>query len=68
MDKTKTRFVKRSKVDRRSPIDRRRLDIGPGYPLEQRRKKGERRSGDECRYSWRRAGRWTSNPTYAGLP
>jgi hypothetical protein len=69
MAQTKSVFAKRSLVDRRTPVDRRVLDMGPGYPSDQIREdlKG-RRHGWEDRYGWERISRWSSSPIYTDLP
>ncbi|MBU1193740.1 MAG: hypothetical protein KKE62_09535 [Proteobacteria bacterium] len=69
MAQTQSVYVKRIPVDRRSPVDRRILDMGPGYPGPERRThKKNRRRGWEDRYGWERISRWSSSPTYSDLP
>ena len=69
MPQLKTVFAKRSPLDRRSPVDRRILDIGPGYPTAQKRKiSKDRRRGWEDRFGWERISRWSSSPIYSDLP
>ncbi len=69
MTTTKKRvFMKRNAMDRRSPIDRRVLDIGPQYPSKERRTRmKDRRKGWEDRYGWERISRWSSAPVYTDL-
>jgi hypothetical protein len=65
MPQLKTVFIKRSPLDRRSPVDRRILDIEPGYPTVQKRKIfTDRRRGWEDRFGWERISRWSSSPIY----
>jgi hypothetical protein len=62
------RYVKRKLVDRRSTVDRRILDMGPGYPgTEDRITIKDRRRGWEDRYGWERISRWSSSPIYPDL-
>ena len=69
MPHTKSVYTKRCPVDRRSPVDRRILDMGPGYPGVQKRQKiKERRRGWEDRYGWERISKWSSSPIYSDLP
>ncbi len=69
MAQTKSVFAKRSLVDRRSPVDRRILDMGPGYPGDENREDlKDRRRGWEDRYGWERISRWSSSPIYTDLP
>jgi hypothetical protein len=64
----KNAHVKRKLVDRRSPVDRRILDMGPGYPgTEDRITIKDRRRGWEDRYGWERISRWSSSPIYPDL-
>ena len=61
--------IKRAIVDRRSPVNRRTLDMGPVYPKSQDRKSfKERRSGWEERCDWERISKWSSSPIYTELP
>jgi hypothetical protein len=61
--------VKRTLNDRRDSVDRRILDMGPGYPgTEARISIKERRRGWEDRYGWERVSRWSSSPVYPDLP
>lgn len=61
-------YVKRTLADRRSPVDRRILDMGPGYPgAEDRLTVKDRRRGWEDRYGWERISRWSSSPVYPDL-
>lgn len=61
--------VKRNLSDRRLSVDRRILDMGPGYPgSETRISIKERRRGWEDRYGWERVSRWSSLPVYPDLP
>ena len=62
-------YVKRTLLDRRSSVDRRILDMGPGYPgVEDRITIKDRRRGWEDRYGWERISKWSSSPTYSDLP
>ena len=62
-------YIKRSPSDRRSPVDRRILDMGPTYPMQERRKNAkDRRRGWEDRYGWERISRWSSSPIFSDLP
>jgi hypothetical protein len=62
-------YEKRTLIDRRSPVDRRILDMGPGYPgAEDRITIKDRRRGWEDRYGWERISRWSSSPVYPDLP
>lgn len=64
MASTKSVYNSRSAVDRRSPFDRRILDMGPGYPGYDRRGKiKERRRSWEDRFSWERITKWSSAPS-----
>ena len=70
MPHAKSVYTKRSLVDRRSPIDRRIMDMGPGYPESESRqnfKVKDRRRGWEDRYGWERISKWSSSPTYSDL-
>jgi hypothetical protein len=58
----KKKYIKRSFIDRRSPIDRRTIDLGPKYPNLERRTKQERRQGWEARQGWKPVNRWSSSP------
>ena len=65
----KNAHVKRNLSDRRFSVDRRILDMGPGYPgSETRISIKERRRGWEDRYGWERVSRWSSLPVYPDLP
>jgi hypothetical protein len=69
MPHAKSVYTKRSLADRRSPVDRRILDMGPGYPGQERRTQiKDRRRGWEDRYGWERISKWSSSPTYSDLP
>lgn len=69
MSQTKSVYTKRSLVDRRSPLDRRILDMGPGYPGNNNRDGfKDRRRGWEDRYGWERISKWSSSPIYSDLP
>jgi hypothetical protein len=69
MAQMKSVFAKRSLLDRRSPVDRRILDMGPGYPGDEGRDDlKDRRRGWEDRYGWERISRWSSSPVYTDLP
>jgi hypothetical protein len=68
MQQTKTVYTSRSPVDRRNPVDRRILDMGPGYPGRERRASlKDRRKGWEDRYGWERVSKWSSTPMYSDL-
>ncbi len=67
--KNEDMYEKRCPVDRRSPVERRILDMGPGYPDNQLRKnKADRRKGWEDRYGWERISKWSSAPIFSDLP
>ena len=71
MPYAKSVYTKRSSVDRRAPIDRRILDIGPGYPGRENRQNSkikDRRKGWEDRFGWERISKWASSPIYSDLP
>jgi len=69
MGQVQTIYTKRSPMDRRSPVDRRILDMGPGYPgADGRIIMKERRKGWEDRYGWERISKWSSSPIYSDLP
>ena len=71
MQNAKSVYGKRSPVDRRSLVDRRIIDMGPGYPGSESRKKikiKSRRKGWEDRYGWERISKWSSSPIYFDLP
>lgn len=55
-------FLNRSMVDRRSPLDRRTIDLGPKFPNPDRRKGKCRRKGMEKRTDWKPVNRWSSSP------
>ncbi len=66
MQQTKTVFIQRSPADRRTPVDRRVLDMGSGYPGKERRTGAkDRRRGWEDRYGWERVSKWSSSPIYS---
>ena len=68
MQQAKTVYTQRSSVDRRTPVDRRVLDMGPGYPgNEKRADLKDRRQGWEDRYGWERVSKWSSSPLYSEL-
>ncbi len=63
MQQTKTVYSKRSPSDRRTPVDRRVLDMGPEYPGRERRKGAkDSRRGWEDRHAWERVSKWSSSP------
>lgn len=71
MPHAKSVYTKRSPADRRSPVDRRIIDMGPGYPGNENRenfKFKDRRRGWEDRYGWERISKWSSSPIYSDLP
>jgi len=71
MPHAKSVHTKRTPVDRRSPVDRRIIDMGPGYPGSEGRqnfKIQDRRRGWEDRYGWERISKWSSSPIYSDLP
>lgn len=69
MHQVKSSYIKRSSIDRRSPVDRRVIDMGPGYPGRERRVHlQDRRKGWEDRFGWERTSRWSSAPIYTDLP
>lgn len=69
MEHAKSVHSRRSQVDRRSPVDRRIIDMGPGYPSgENRAVVRDRRKGWEDRFGWERISRWSSSPIYTDLP
>lgn len=69
MVQAKSVYIRRSSIDRRSPVDRRILDMGPGYPGRERREKiKDRRRGWEDRYGWERISKWSSSPIFPDLP
>ncbi len=69
MAHAKSVHTKRQPVDRRSPVDRRIIDMGPGYPSgEKRVKLKDRRKGWEDRFGWERISRWSSSPIYTDFP
>jgi len=69
MPNGKKRKISRAIIDRRAPQDRRVLDLGPRYPLSERREsRGDRRKGWEDRYGWERTSRWSSIPIYSEIP
>ncbi len=70
MEQAKSVYIKRLPVDRRSPVDRRILNMGPGYPVSEQREKKlqERRRGWEDRYGWERISKWSSSPIFPDLP
>jgi len=69
MLQTKKAYVTRSPIDRRTPVERRNLNMGPGYPGNEDRKSSKnRRRGWEDRYGWERISKWSSSPIYSDLP
>ncbi len=65
MQQGKTVYMQRSPSDRRTPVDRRALDMGPGYPGKERRTGvKDRRRGWEDRHGWERVSKWSSSPIY----
>jgi hypothetical protein len=69
MAQAKNVYERRSILDRRTPVDRRILDMGPGYPASQKREiQKDRRRGWEDRYGWERISKWSSSPIYSDLP
>ena len=71
MPQAKSVFAKRSPVDRRSPGNRRIVDMGAVYPGSEGRKNfkiKDRRRGWEDRYGWERISKWSSSPIYSDLP
>lgn len=71
MPQAKSVYAKRTPIDRRSPVDRRIVDMGPGYPESETRKNfkiKDRRRGWEDRYGWERISKWSSSPIYSDLP
>lgn len=71
MQYAKSVYSKRSLVDRRSQVNRRILDMGPGYPGSENRqnfKVNDRRRGWEDRYGWERISKWSSSPVFSDLP
>ncbi len=63
----KSVYIKRSSTDRRSPAERRVLDMGPSYLDREKREKARRRSWED-RYGWERISKWASVPIYTDLP
>lgn len=60
--------ISRAIIDRRAPVDRRILDLGPGYPeIERREQLQDRRHGWEDRFAWERTSKWSSNPVYSEI-
>ena len=57
-------MIKRSNCDRRSPRDRRVINLGPAYPMPDRRCSYERRqlAWKGRRKGWFRTSRWRSVP------
>ena len=69
MTQAKSVHTRRSPVDRRPPVDRRIIDMGPGYPAQDRRAQSkDRRKGWEDRFGWERISKWSSSPIYTDLP
>lgn len=63
------KHVARSATDRRSKINRRQIDMGPGCSGEEKRKKTEERRRDgEGRFAWERVSPWSSEPVYLDMP
>ncbi len=58
---SKNKLSNRSATDRRSPVDRRILNLGPKHPYSEERKK-ERRSQWEKRSDWKLLSKWSSSP------
>ncbi len=50
----KKEFIHRSPMDRRLPLNRRILNLGPRYPDKEKRMKQDRRQGWEDRFEWQR--------------
>ncbi|MEN8211273.1 MAG: hypothetical protein ABFR31_06105 [Thermodesulfobacteriota bacterium] len=69
MLQTKKAYVTRSPIDRRTRVERRILNMGPGYQgKENREYSKDRRRGWEDRYGWERISKWSSSPIYSDLP
>lgn len=69
MLRTKSAYVTRSPVDRRSQVNRRILNMGSEYPGKENREcSKDRRRGWEDRYGWERINKWGSSPIYSDLP
>ena len=65
----KSIYITRSQVDRREPVERRTVNMGPEYPgKEKRNYSKDRRRGWEDRYGWERVSKWSSSPIYSDLP
>ena len=64
----KITYVTRSPADRRTPVDRRIIDMGPGYPGKDKRACfNDRRRGWEDRFGWERTSKWSSSLIYSDL-
>ncbi len=59
---TKNKLTNRSIIDRRLPLDRRTLNLGPKYPDNEARKEEERRQHWEKRSGWKPVSQWSSSP------
>jgi hypothetical protein len=58
----KNKLTNRTVIDRRLPIDRRTLNLGPKYPNGETRKENERRQHWEKRSEWKPLSQWSSSP------
>jgi hypothetical protein len=56
------RLKNRAVTDRRSPLDRRTLNLGPKFPNSEERIGKERRQHWEKRTGWKPLNRWSSSP------
>ena len=61
---SKKEYIKRSVIDRRSPLERRIFNFDPKYQGKERRMKQGRRQGWEQRYEWESIDRFTSFPMH----
>lgn len=68
MESTQQVYGKRSTTDRRSPVDRRIVNLGPQYLNPDTRKNSDRRQGWEDRNGWERTSRWSSAPIFPKIP